>query len=69
MAEPQIVCGQNPYKWNPYMNAYQRPFDTWCEAHTGDPNETTYDGLTCGEVAAKKGLNEHTFCDWSEVFG
>ena len=66
---PGLDCGKNPYKWNPYENAYQRQFITWCEQFTLDPNETEYDGMTCDEAAASMGVDEFSFCDWSEVFG
>jgi hypothetical protein len=33
-------CGKNPYKWNPFLGQYERPFSKWCEPITGDPNES-----------------------------
>jgi hypothetical protein len=66
---PTIDCGKDPYKWNPFEGAYQRPFNKWCEPQLFDSNENLYDGMTCDEVAAALGQNEQSFCDWSEVFG
>jgi len=69
VCSPIIDCGKDPYKWNPMEQAYQRPFNKWCEPYLFDSNESLHDGVTCDEVAAALGQSEQSFCDWSEVFG
>jgi hypothetical protein len=64
---PGIVCGQNPNKWNDTTKSFERNYNKWCVDHTGDPNEVTYHGMSCGEVAAEMGVGLFDFCDMSQV--
>jgi hypothetical protein len=44
-------CGRNPYKpWSAGEGSYERPFNRWCQAHTGDPDEFLLHDLFYGEA-------------------